>query len=904
MANGTESGLLPGVERGGANPLNVDTPNRGESPLSRWNGPSQKGFVRGIQANIAQKAGALNDRGQDVLRSVREVIPEKGEARSEAQRVIPQGKGVEPQLQPTPQKSAKKESSGWWSSFGDTLVGAWHGAVKLVKDVAPPCVEGVCKAASKVKSAVAGFVVEAAPKVLEGVGNVASFVSGYSLVKWCYNNPEKIVPTILSVGRSIGGAISTVAGGVKDLVVGSLTLLGNGIVGAIQLAWAVEKAVIGGIINAALHPIDTFNSIVDLHVRAGAAILRAWDSVLETGKVVGPLLGNAAIGLGKLIVNSNIAVFNGLVNLVIHPVDSINSIIEFGSKAWTKIKDFSEPALVVAGLALEALKNGAVWCYENPELILGALSNGIKSAASFAGSAIEAGLAPIYRGAVAFINGEISLKDIAIGIAGASKSIFLFACEMTGLTDLCRTGYSVLLALDAYGKGDTQAAMGHLGDALFHGALAGFAVFTIGSAGVFAPVLLPLKAGMAAIRGCSKLLLRRGAEQLIKGGVREFLAAEAGNIGKLTVESLKSVSQDIFDKRAVSLADDLGQKLSKQVGKLGHEALDATKVTELADTVGFKQGKAFMKELKVRELVGEHGKVWVNDVAKLKVDDLASYVAKSLNKSPDEAFKIASEFKSILTKPHYKEAAKELMTDSITENVQKSISERIKQVFEDRFKAGLKGEITDQNGRLVKWSENLKDAVEQRAKSLGQSVDQVVDDVVRAGWEGIESGLKRALRLAVRAGLDDAFKALKPEEPRKKLKLKPSMPSTEESNRDQFVNTSEELRKRFESNVIDTAALAGVKGVVGANYREIEVRDQSYVDYNGNLVRVVSKFVDERLTDKMEIVVSAVDPKRKEKKYADNKEPPSFGGSVVTVADKPKSPAGRAQRQTSKDLAS
>jgi DNA-binding ferritin-like protein (Dps family) len=93
-----------------------------------------------------------------------------------------------------------------------------------------------------------------------------------------------------------------------------------------------------------------------------------------------------------------------------------------------------------------------------------------------------------------------------------------------------------------------------------------------------------------------------------------------------------------------------------------------------------------------------------------------------------------------------------VLEDDITKHITDVFGAEMEQTYKSTFKKGLKGELD------APWSKELKEAVETQSKKLGKDVSKFTDELTEAAWKGAREGIEDATRLAVREGLERAFK--------------------------------------------------------------------------------------------------------------------------------------------------
>lgn len=93
-----------------------------------------------------------------------------------------------------------------------------------------------------------------------------------------------------------------------------------------------------------------------------------------------------------------------------------------------------------------------------------------------------------------------------------------------------------------------------------------------------------------------------------------------------------------------------------------------------------------------------------------------------------------------------------VLEDDITKHITDVFHAEMEHTYKSTFKKGLKGELD------TAWSRELKEAVEAQSKKLGKDIGKFTDELTEAAWKGAKEGIEEATRLAVREGLERAFK--------------------------------------------------------------------------------------------------------------------------------------------------
>jgi hypothetical protein len=216
-------------------------------------------------------------------------------------------------------------------------------------------------------------------------------------------------------------------------------------------------------------------------------------------------------------------------------------------------------------------------------------------------------------------------------------------------------------------------------------------------------------------------------------------------------------------------------------------------------------------------------------------------------------------------------AIKQLLEEQITNDVSKFVAVKMEGSFKETFRKGLRGELTDKDN--LAWSKNLSEAVQKQAKKLDKNVDGFIDELVNAGWEGVERGIKRATSELVLEGLERAFKRL-----REKVALRMPVAAGERAATQSVATVVNATTSSGDQKPADKSATLGAAGQPKASIRELEVKRNLVTRPDGTVVVVVSTFEGEQLLEQDEQVVSGPVPNVRvdSSVYGD----PTFGTSV------------------------
>jgi hypothetical protein len=462
---------------------------------------------------------------------------------------------------------------------------------------------------------------------------------------------------------------------------------------------------------------------------------------------------------------------------------------------------------------------------------------------------------------------------------------------MTGLADAWGVVKHGALALVAYGKGDKQAMYQHLGQFALHGTFLVVALVTTGTAGVAAPVLVPLMAmrsliGAAlkqgikqGIRACAREFLECGAKQIAEGAIKnmgepavkklatEFpqelvkvaaMAEKAVGIGA-TGKALALKTQELALERVIQLqgeniAKTMGRSMSEDITKIGAEkVLMATYVEGLGEKVGKEQTKALLQQLGLVDYVDDLAFKLLSPMKEMTGTQAHQHIIDTMGVSTKEADKMAREVQLLIKSGTSDDAIKQILEERITNDVSKFVAGKMENSFKDTFRKGLRGELTDPDN--VAWSRHLKEAIEKRAMDLGKQVDELTDDLVEAGWKGVQKGIKQATSELVREGLESAFKRLREESRR------PRSPGGNSGNQAELILAQSVLsdlaRQGDDARPHSQGAAAESEENRGGSGRELEECIQEITRADGTTVQMVRIYEGERLVSQVEQLESA-----------------------------------------------
>jgi hypothetical protein len=604
-----------------------------------------------------------------------------------------------------------------------------------------------------------------------------------------------------------------------------------------------------------------------------------WSSVTSSVSDGLQTAKNALVGLDKLRVNVGTAIGEAAAAVINDPKAALEKTISAAKTVGNFVASAGE--FIGNGIA-----SGVTWCIENPEKILPAVGSFLWSAGTTICSIVGGLFSSVLNGVKQVLNGEMTIGEALV-------KTFVFACEMSGLADAWGVVKHGALALAAYGSGDKQAMFQHLGQVAMHGTFLAIALATVSTAGVAAPVLVPLM----AMRSLVSVALKQGVKQGIKACAREFLESGAKQIAEgaiknmgepavkklatefpqelvkvaamaekvvgtgATAEALARKTQELALERVIqlqgeSIAKTMGRSMSDDLAKVGAEkVLTTTYVKELGEKVGYEQTKALLQQLGLVDYVDDLTFKLLSPMKEMTGKQARQHIIDTMGVSSKEADKMAREVQRLIKSGKSDDAIKQILEERITNDVSKFVAGKMENSFKDTFRKGLRGELTDADNAA--WSKNLNEAVEKRAKELGKSVDELTDDLVKAGWEGVENGIKRATRELVREGLERAFKRLRDDGLRK-----PSPRSSDKQGESGSEGRgASELATDTEQRRDEKQADKGSEVPSGSGH-EREIRKHVVTREDGSTVEVVSTYDGEQLTAQQETLVSGPDHKK------------------------------------------
>jgi|GEM_PF-5965233 len=537
--------------------------------------------------------------------------------------------------------------------------------------------------------------------------------------------------------------------------------------------------------------VESFSSINTDQIPEKAKAKTSWfGSLVSTGGHIAEVLGLAVVGVGKLAYDSLALVGKGVHHLVTDPLGSITACAEFSGKV-----------LSVAATVGKVLLKGAValgtWCYNHPLEAAAAVASGLLAVGKFAVSLVVGLVSGFIGGCIKVARGEMSIGEALV-------NTFRFCCDISGLTDLVLTGYHGMLAFGAYAKGDKTAMAQHLALTAMHGAFAGLAILTLSTGGVLAPITVPFMAGRAVLgmaakqglKACAKELLEIGSKQIAKESLEKMGAAAAKKLGAesphilddiarvareslgkdLTEKSLQTKINELAFKRVCRLEGDTialthGKSLNDDLIREGRKVLSKRHTEALGEKIGHERMHGLYKELGLVDHIDELTHDTLVKFRDMKPKEINKHLVETYQLSEKQAAKTAKEMKRLLDSGKSDQAIKDLLIKDISKDIWKVASPEVEAAYKETFRKGLRGELADAaNGD---WSRNLRKEILDHADDLAKSkttnplgkaptqlADDLTDDLVEAGWKGVERGGYRATQELVEEGVERAFKRL------------------------------------------------------------------------------------------------------------------------------------------------
>jgi hypothetical protein len=541
---------------------------------------------------------------------------------------------------------------------------------------------------------------------------------------------------------------------------------------AVEVVQNAGAAAVRGVTWTAGKIKDAFDWVVD----NGAAAIKAAGTVLgEVGAGIKEgffAAGKTVLGLGKVLT---------------------------GQMSWSQLSqqvsaDFSKAWDHIAGAA------GTVW-------------SGIKAVGGFLGDLSNAiGLTDmavgVYRLAKAGPEFAVDLARVALGqatlgeafsrlggnLSGAGQAMLGgLKClgEVTGVIDLAMAVKHTFHGLAAYGRGEKQAAGAHFTQAAIHGAFAamsaGTIAATVATAGAAAPTIGAMVMGRTALKVGAKQVLNVAAKEFFQAGAKTLAKQAETRVAK---EAMSLLSKDAGGKAVLAhltkeAAQELGGKASKaKVSELvGQKAMNHLLSTTAVDAAhaGGKALHELMKKEGVQVLTKETAHAVHRDAMEQSLEGLLKGVkfkehisdvtldllksvrdknakkagaelAEALGVSVKEGTAMAKEARKALMKGRSDDAIKEELTEGITKHFKASFAEQMEGAHKGHVRKILNGELEES------WAKELSEGVEKRAKEIGKGKNELVDDLVDAGWDGAKEGIEKTVRKVTREGIDDAFK--------------------------------------------------------------------------------------------------------------------------------------------------
>lgn len=721
-----------------------------------------------------------------------------------------------------------------------------------------------------------GSMVSSANSALETIGNATIGVLKLA---------DKVRSKVADVALNVAGAV-------KDAVVSGVQAIPSVCSAVAEKVGSAITATVQGAAWCVTHPVQAVQSVGSALYSAGKSVVSFVGSAVEFVKSaveVGYQAGVGALKLGGALLKLGGQL---LYQLVSDPK-------AFAVGVWDGACAVAKFAASAISYAAKGIYSGVSWCIQNPGEALQAAGSLLYSAGKTVLSLVSSLAVGAWNGIKGVLTGEISLGQ-------ALLSTFIFCCEMTGLADLWGTVKHGALALAAYGKGDNQAALLHLGQAAMHGAFVAVVLATVGTGGLAAPVLVPLM----AVRSLVGVGLKQGIKQGLKACAREFFEHGAKEIGeaavkkmgepaakklaaelpqemaKITLAAEKAVGagaspqvlaakvNELALERVIQLQGDgiamtMGKTMSEELAtKKGSEVLTRKYVTALGEEVGYTQTKALLRELGLVKHIDDLTHDMLASMGKMNPKQASQHIVDTLGVSKKEADKMAREVQKLIKSGKSDDAIKQVLEDRMTKEISGFVSSKMEASFKETFRKGLRGELKDPDN--IEWSTKLREGIEKRAddlakdpktnpakKSARELADDLTDDLVEAGWEGVEKGIKRAVRELVREGIDGAFKRF-----RARVRGRLDQSADESTSTDQVRLGHEKVEEG--SKASGTSNKKAMDEQVAAPHQR-ETESQIITQADGSVIRIKKTYEDDRLVGQVTDVVSDSSKQRAKK---------------------------------------
>jgi hypothetical protein len=365
----------------------------------------------------------------------------------------------------------------------------------------------------------------------------------------------------------------------------------------------------------------------------------------------------------------------------------------------------------------------------------------------------------------AFVNFKGNLGQAASGVVGCVRCIG----ELTGVTDLGLAVYHSANALAAYGRGDQAAVTSHLLNASMHGAFALMSAGSVAATVATGGAAIGAVAGVAMLRTTAKeagkIVLKTAAKEFLQAGAKEIGEQALTRMGKEALQILtketgaavqltgKEALQALLQVEGRHIADQGCERLVKEIAEHGaSKALAPEAVRTILAEESEKRVAALLCKLKLPDVVDDLTFKMLKDVSEGKAKHVAKEFSERFGVTEGEARQMVNQMRSALRSKRSDEAMKQVLEDGITKEVTQVLRKEMEASFKEQFRKGL----TDPTH--ASWSKQLTQSVEAEAKRLGKTTSELADDLVKKGWQGVEEGIERATRAAVREGLERAFK--------------------------------------------------------------------------------------------------------------------------------------------------
>lgn len=478
--------------------------------------------------------------------------------------------------------------------------------------------------------------------------------------------------------------------------------LGTSLINGIKNISGLAKDAVSGIYNALRHPIDTVSNLGSVLTKAGHWIASAVSASLKAVRWVADTVWHVGGHVVKGAVDLASWALKKAAWVVTHPAEALKAVVNFGIAAIKLPFTIARMALELGYKALVGTIKGIAYAIANPV-------EALKAVGRFAGHMCDSlGLTDIWQGMKSFYKGmyhlvtgnPIAAKRELLNSVRAVKGALIAVGEFTGISDAGRAVYHL--------------CKGNLGQAALYAGLATVGIvslcttFGIGN-------FMTTAAKTAAVAG-AKVLAKDAAKEV-------------------TVELAKKLTKEVLVEKSGKIAG----KALEETGSLAAKEVTPNAVSKIAAKHAEPVTEEMLREAGAKELVSETTQKSLTEIAKSSKKELAETLVASGMKAEEAEF-TARCLKKALGKGSsagkHDGILKKAFEDEITAAVHKDIMDRgMREGFEDAFKKGIR----------------------EIGKKHGLS-DEAIEKLEKAGIEGFEEGVEKAVRKVVREGVEDAFK--------------------------------------------------------------------------------------------------------------------------------------------------